>query len=460
MSIVREHWIRLKTSSFIHSVGVLVGGTAFAHAISALALPILTRLYSPADFSVFAVFSGLVAIISVAACLRFDVAIPIPKQVSHACNILCIAVLCALLVALSIALVVHLFPEWIVVQLNQPGLAPYLYFIPFAVLLSGIYSACQHWFVRKKDFNAIARVRVCQTCAAAGAQIAAGWWGWLSIGLLLGPTISVGAASASLIYRLVRTDAHILRSISWARMRLLFLAYDRYPKYSVPESLCNSAGMQLPIIIIATLAAGPEAGFLFVALYVMQAPMALVGSAIGQVYLSRASDHFRAKRLGTFTAGIFGGLVKVGVGPLIFGGIVAPTLCPLIFGSEWLRAGILMSWMTPWFVMQFLSTPVSMALLVTNQQKTAFILQAFGLVLRTGIVYCVTVVSIVYASEAYALSGFVFYVVYLAVIFRVTGVKIVDIKREVQRALPFLLLWVAAGWIISRASVLFLAAVR
>lgn len=450
-----EQWSRLKSSSFRRSVGVLVGGTVVAHAASALALPILTRLYSPADFSLLAVFSGLVAIISVAACLRFDVAIPIPKHDSHACNILCIAVMCAIVVSVSVAVVVHVVPEWIVVQLNQPDLAPYLYLIPLAIMLSGIYSAGQHWFVRKKDFNAIARIRVYQTCAGAGAQIGAGWWGWLSIGLLLGPMMNVGAGAASLTYRFVQTAAHNLSYISWRRMRVLFVAYDRYPKYSVLESLCNSGGMQLPIIIIATLAAGPEAGFLFVALYVMQAPMALVGSAIAQVYLSRAPDQFRAKQLGTFTVGVFGGLVKVGVGPLIFCGIVAPTLCPLILGNEWARAGVLMSWMTPWFVMQFLATPVSMALLVTDQQKIAFILQALGLVLRTGLVYCVAAVSISYASEAYALSGFLFYLVYLVVIFRAAEVKFADISRELRRALPLLLLWVAGGWFISLAASIF-----
>lgn len=455
MHFFREQWSRLKPSSFLRSVGVLIGGTALAHAASALALPILTRLFSPADFSVLAVFSGLVAIISGAACLRFDVAIPIPRQESHACNLLCIAVLCATIVSVTVALLVSLFPSWIVAQLNQPSLTPYLLLIPLTVMLSGIYSACQNWFVRKNDFTAIARIRVFQTCAGAGVQLAAGWWGLLSIGLLLGPTINVGAGSAYLMYRFARTAARALRSVSWTRMQLLFLAYDRYPKYSVPETLCNSAGMQLPIIIIATLAAGPEAGFLFVALYVMQAPMALVGSSIAQVYLSRAPDHFRAKQLGTFTVGVFGGLLKVGAGPLIFVGIVAPTLCPLIFGSEWLRAGALMSWMTPWFIMQFLATPVSMALLVTNQQKNAFILQAFGLVLRTGVVYCVAVVSVSHASEAYAVSGLVFYSVYLVMIFRAAGAKFADIKREVYGALPFLSLWVAGGLIILLAASIF-----
>lgn len=50
-------------NNFIRSVGVLVGGTALAHGITALALPELSRLYSPADFSALFVFTSLLFII-------------------------------------------------------------------------------------------------------------------------------------------------------------------------------------------------------------------------------------------------------------------------------------------------------------------------------------------------------------------------------------------------------------
>ena len=60
-------------------MGVLVGGTAFAQAIAVLALPLLTRLYTPDDFSVLAVYAALLGIISVVACLRLEIAIPMPN---------------------------------------------------------------------------------------------------------------------------------------------------------------------------------------------------------------------------------------------------------------------------------------------------------------------------------------------------------------------------------------------
>src|SRR5690606_42020419 len=55
----------LPTNSFARGVSVLVGGTAGAQMILVLAAPLLTRLYSPEDFGVLAVYVGLLAIAAV-----------------------------------------------------------------------------------------------------------------------------------------------------------------------------------------------------------------------------------------------------------------------------------------------------------------------------------------------------------------------------------------------------------
>jgi O-antigen/teichoic acid export membrane protein len=60
----------LPKSSFARNVAVLVGGTAVGQAIVVLASPILTRLYTPEDFGVLAVYASLLGILSTVAALR------------------------------------------------------------------------------------------------------------------------------------------------------------------------------------------------------------------------------------------------------------------------------------------------------------------------------------------------------------------------------------------------------
>lgn len=164
--------------SFLRSVAVLVGGTAVGHGITAAALPVLSRLYTPADFSLLAVFAGLVSIISVVACLRFDVAVALPEEDAEALRLLALALGAALACSVVVLIAVLVAPGWIANKLNQPGLQTYLWLLPISVLLGGGYSALQMWFVREKAFGLIARSRVAQSTASAGTQIGSGAWAW------------------------------------------------------------------------------------------------------------------------------------------------------------------------------------------------------------------------------------------------------------------------------------------
>jgi O-antigen/teichoic acid export membrane protein len=405
---------------FLRPVLVLVGGTAFAHAITAFAMPILTRLYTPADFSTLAVFSSLLSIVGVAACLRFEIAIPMPERDSEAFNLLALAVGCAIAVSVAAGFLVLIAPSLLSERIGRLDLLPYLWLLPFGILIAGTYSALQNWFVREKDFLLIARSRVAQSAASAGTQIGAAGFGAGSMGLVLGYLLNTGSACLILGFRLVRHPRfrQNVMGLTRSTLKQTWRDFSRFPKYSTWEALANSASIQLPIIMIAALAAGPEAGYLLLAMTVIQAPMALFGTSIGQVYLSRAPEEYRQGRLASFTADILMGLMKAGVGPLLAVGILSPLIFETLFGEGWGRSGWLVAWMTPWFIMQFLTTPLSMAIHVTGHQRAIFFLQIFGLILRVSSVLMAAQFFNAQFSEAYALSGALFYFIYLGLVLR------------------------------------------
>lgn len=436
---------RLRQNTFVRSVSVLVGGTAFAQAIAVLILPILTRLYTPDDFSVLAVYAGLLGVISVVACLRFDIAIPLPERDEDGANLMALALSFAVAVSSLLAIPCLFAPQWTAGILNQPALEPYLWLLPLGVLLMSAYSAFQFWVTRQKNFKVIARTRMTQALGGAGAQLGFGWFGLTPLGLVVGQTISNGAGALGLGWHAWRNSRELVAQVNSTEMRRIFKKYDRFPKYSSLESFANNAAIQIPVLIIAAAALGPEAGYLALAMRVMQAPMGLIGGAIGQVYLSRAPEEYRSGQLGSFTANILGGLMKAGVGPLVFAGIVAPAVFAFVFGPSWGRAGVLVAWMTPWFIFQFLASPISMALHVTNHQKEAFLLQLFGLMLRVGGV----VVAIQFyrsgVTEAYAVTGFMFYLMYLMLLLKIVRCTQSEIMLQMKKALVFILPWCAGG---------------
>jgi O-antigen/teichoic acid export membrane protein len=434
--------------SFARAVLVLVSGTALAQALSAAALPVLSRLYSPTDFGMLAVFASVLSIFSVAACLRYELAVPLPENDSDAINLVALAIVCALGISSLLALPTLIAPDWIAKKLGQPALAPHLWLLPIGVFLTGFYSVLQFWFVRRKSFTLLARTRIAQSACSAGTQIGFGWWTLAGpLGLLLGYVMNSGTACLTLGWQLIR----FVPQLSWAGMRVVALEYRRFPKYSTMEALANSASIQVPIVMIAALAAPAEAGYLMMAMFVMQAPMSLIGTAISQVFLSKAAQEYRRDSLGAFTTEVLIGLLRAGVGPLLAAAILSPTLFSIALGANWQRAGYLVVWMTPWYIMQFISSPISMALHVSGHQGRAFFLQAAGLLIRVCAVLAATAIAPSALSEAYAVSGFVAYGAYLVVILWSVNIPVRKLSGSIREVIL-----ISSCWIAGAESILFL----
>ncbi len=423
---------RYKSNDFIRAVSVLVGGTALAQVIMLLLLPLLTRLYTPEDFSVLSIYLALLSVISVAATLRFELAIPIPEDDAEAINILFLGVFSSLFIAMIVGLVMSFFSAELSLIFGKPSLQYYLWVLPIGIFFAGCYSALQFWASRMKRFADIAKTKIQQAAAAATVQLLFGVFASSPLGLILGQTINNGAGAVGLAQKSKSVDRALLKSVNLRKMFELFKKYDRFPKYSMLEGLANNAAIQVPVIIIASLAAGPEAGYLLLAMQLMQAPVSLVGSAVSQVYLSKAPEMQRAGNLSDFTSDTLIGLIKVGVIPLVIAGVAAPYAFPFIFGEQWHRAGEIILYMVPWIAMQLLASPISMALHITNNQPAAMLLQLSGLLLRVGAVAVCALWFKNILTEVYAVSGFLFYAIYLIVLMKVTKVKAWELLCKVK----------------------------
>ena len=112
--------------------------------------PLLTRIYEPSDFGLLAVYSSVIAILSIIAGLRYEMAIPLPESESDAINIFflsfCLIVISSLIIFIGIALFINDISEIFRIYEYKE----LLWFIPFGVLLVGIYNICNYWAVRTK----------------------------------------------------------------------------------------------------------------------------------------------------------------------------------------------------------------------------------------------------------------------------------------------------------------------
>ncbi len=440
---------RFKGGGLAKAAAILASGTIAAQGALVLALPILTRIYSPDDFSVLATYASILAIFSSIACLRFEVAIPQPENEDEALSLLRLSLIAPVILSSIAAVLIFFMQAGAFAGHRLPLISEYAWLLPFGLLVVGWYTAISYWFLRSKKYSELSVNKIWQSVSSIFVQLVVGLLFVSPLGLILGHLTNSGAGVLGLFMKLRRSSTAIFSPIGSRILKATFYKYQNYPKYSVPESLANNSNIQIPVVLIAAWSVGPEVGFLALASRIIQAPVALIGGALSQVYSSRAPEEYRTGNLAGFTAKILEGLIRTGVGPLLFIGIVSPKIFPIVFGVEWGRAGDIVLWMTPWIVMQFLVSPISLALHIMGKQKTALIVQLAGLMIRVGAVLAVVHISKQNLVNAYAISGLFFYLIYFAVVLFSIGVELRAVAIMFLRNWFILLGWVGASLLLN-----------
>lgn len=168
-------WRRsLARGSFGFQVLTLMSGTVPAQAAMVLAAPVLTRLYNPTDFAMYALFVVGVNLISSIAPGRYDFALVLPEDDEEAVNLLALALGLSLLTAsVTFALAVA-FRPWLASWFDLPGGGYWIWLIPPGVLAHSWYNVMAKWQSRKQRFRSMARGEVAGCIGSLSAQITAG----------------------------------------------------------------------------------------------------------------------------------------------------------------------------------------------------------------------------------------------------------------------------------------------
>ncbi len=345
----------LPSSKFARSVSILAGGTAASQLIVTAAAPILTRLYTPEDFGLLAVFGGILGILGVLASLRYELAIPLPESDGEAANIALLSTLVVFFITACSVVAVLFFGKKLAVLLKTPTLEPYLWLVPVGLLLSGIYQVFQYWAIRKKAFTGIARTKLSQSIGMVTTQVAGHTFG--PIALLVGRLVGQSAGAIGLIKSAFKRSRSDFKNTNFRKAWQVGGKYKNFPLIGTWTGLASSAGLNLTPLLIAAFLGSGAAGLFALAHRVLSQPMSVVGKAVGDAFYQKASEAHRTGELGQAVSDVYSILVKLALGPAITIFIVIPDLFNLVFGESWILAGEVARWMTPWLFFQFIVSP-------------------------------------------------------------------------------------------------------
>jgi O-antigen/teichoic acid export membrane protein len=375
--------LKLPTSSFARSVVTLASGTGIAQLLLVFAAPVLTRLYTPSDYGVLAVYSSTLTVLLVLASLRYESAIPLPEEDEVAGSVLALTFVILLAMAALVSVVVWLAGDAFVSAVNVPALRPYRWLIPLGFIGAGTYQALSYWAIRRREFGRVARTRLSQGAGQVIAQVALGVAGAGAPGLLIGDVIGRVAGGGGLALFALRERPHA--RVTRASLLAVAARYRRFPLLTTWAGLLNIGSLQLPSILFSAGFGAAAAGLYALSFNMLVLPTMLVGQAVGQVFLSRAATYAREpERLRQLTERTALALFACGLpvfGMVVLGG---PQLFATVMGSQWEQAGRYAQVLAPWFIVWLVSNPLSGLLSVREWQGSALAFTAFEFGLRLG----------------------------------------------------------------------------
>jgi len=386
---------RLKPKSeFSRNVLTLMTGTTIAQAIPIAISPILTRMYTPEDFGVLAVFVAITSIFGSIANGRYELTIMLPEKDEDAINIFALGFIITSVISLILLVLVTIFHSDLEIILNNKSIGIWLYFIPVAVFFTGVYNILNYFNNRKKYYKDIAKATIIKSIITAVIQLSVGFLKGGVGGLIGGQVISQLFANMRLIRNVIK-DKFLISNISKDKMMMLAKKYKDYPKFTLWAGLASTLSVHYTNILISSIFSVATLGFYSLVQKLLGVPSVLIGNSIGQVFFQEATKEKRltGSSKKTFKATLQK-LIIIGLPSFTILYFIVEELFAFVFGEEWRVAGIYAEAVIPLFFVMFVVSPFTIMNQVDLKNRLGMQWQ-FGLFLLY--------MSIMYAADYFGL---------------------------------------------------------
>lgn len=382
----------LPKSEFGRNVITLITGTAIAQAIPIAISPIITRIYSPEDFGIFALYTSVASIVSVIATGRYELAIMLPQKDEDAINIAALSLIISSLISLLSCIFIFIFNLQITKLLGNPEISNWLYFIPLTILSTGFYQSFNYWSNRKKQYKRLAINRVLQSSATATTNISMGFGGLSSSGLIFGSLIGQGITTIILGKMIWKEDKNKTNEINILKIFSMAKMYIKFPKFDILASLLNVSSHQVTHILFNALFNSTGAGYYYFAQRILGLPITFVASAIADIFRQSATveyqHHGNAKKIYIST---FKKLFFLSFIPSLILYFFAIDIFAFAFGETWIIAGKYAQILTPMLFLRFISSPLSFMFYIAEKQQLNL--------LGNGLFLTLTILSFIFSNN-------------------------------------------------------------
>ncbi|MDD2548624.1 MAG: oligosaccharide flippase family protein [Bacteroidales bacterium] len=416
---------------FLRNFLTLFTGSTLGQFIPFVAGPLLARLYVPADFGLYALLSSTAGLASLVATGSYEFAILTSDTDDEADSLSLLSSLLSFIFSCVATLILFLMVVFAKPWTNSAfGYTWFL--VPLFVVFQGVLNATGYRLNRQQKYGVMARGRLLRAAVMTSVQLLLGF---LSLPWGLFPGMLTGHFSAAAYQlRSVRCYFHsAFRSFTIKNIKVLAAKYYRFPAFLMPAQLVNELSIQTPVFLLKSFFSTSAVGFYALPQKFLNAPVALIGNSIGQVFFQKAVEQKKhSESLAATTLSLFRFLFRIGVVPFSIMLVFGDSVFVWLFGDQWVQSGLFAQMLSPWLLFVLSGSPISKLFTVLDKQHQSLWLNLVLLTLRVAglIAGALFFSSQVMAVFLFSLLSFLYWVFLTFYILRLAKVKVLPIIIE------------------------------
>ena len=140
----------------------MVGGSLGTYLFPIIFSPLLTRIYTPDEFSVYTIYLTIINVVSIIAALKYELAIPLVNTSKERYDLLRLSIINCILFSLLVYIILSIYINYFVFdQINSNYLFDLQYFVPSGIILTSLfYHIIYNTLLYQKKFNFISISKV------------------------------------------------------------------------------------------------------------------------------------------------------------------------------------------------------------------------------------------------------------------------------------------------------------
>ena len=357
----------IKKSEFVGNFKILASGILVSQFITICSSPIITRLYSPSEFGIYALFTAILAIIVPVACGRYDIATVVVKDDSEGDELFFLSFIVGLIISVVLFLVTVFLETPLREILNADKLGYWWYVLPATIFLKSLFTNLKSYANRYKNYSIISYGQIILAVLQTIFLISLSFIGLSSSGLFISNLIS---SIMVLIILLLFYKNFFLKS-RWPGFKKLFKVAKKYIKFPFIQgfsTLFNTIRFMLPIIFLTKYFPDIFVGYYALVMKVIFFPLTFLSQSISTLNMKKIAEITNKKINPTnylikisfvvFIIIFFPSIIVMKYGPNIFS---------FVFGSKWIMAGEFASIIMPGLFCMFIASTLGQVFAATGR---------------------------------------------------------------------------------------------